>query len=429
MPLYQYTGLSQTGKNVSGTLEAENLRLLKDALKQKGIFLSEAKEKARARRVESTAATKATTAAKATAATSLATKNIELSDFVPAFFKSIPLASIATMTKLLSVLLSAQIPLVESLSALVDQVDNPRLREVLIEVRDQVNEGSSFADALKNTGVFSDLYINMIRAGEASGTLDLVLVRLSEFTENQLKVRGKVSGALAYPALMMMVGGGILFLLMTTVVPQLTRIFQDMDARLPWYTELLIWSSNFLSSYWLLMFLGVGGGLFFWLRHIKTPEGKLMFHRLQLQLPLLGQVIRLFSISRFAKTLATLRSSNVELLTALGIARNVMGNEVLAQVIDKTRDAVREGESLAAPLRRSGHFPPLVSHMIAIGEKAGRLEEMLENIASAYESQADGRVQKVTSLLEPMMIVIMGVSVGFVVFAILMPIMQLNQLM
>lgn len=435
MPLYQYKALNLKGKAVSGALEADNQRALKEALKRDGMFLTEAVEKtggAKAGAKVAKAAAKAGSVAlhAAAAGTAAATGNLPAAARLFAFgvLRRVPLASIAMMTRLLSVLLSAQIPLVESLGALIEQVDNPRLKEVLIEVRDQVNEGSGFADALKSSGVFSDLYVNMVRSGEASGTLDVVLVRLADFTENQLAVRGKLVGALMYPALMTFVGGGILFLLMTTVVPQLRQVFDDMDARLPWYTELLIWMSDFLSSWWWLLFLTMGGAIYGAIRYIKTPVGRLAYDGLLLRMPIFGSVIQLFAISRFAKTLSTLRASNVEMLKALEISRSVMVNEVLAQVIDKARDAVREGDSLAAPLRRSGQFPPLVSHMIAIGEKAGRLEEMLENVANAYNTQADARIQKVTSLLEPIMIVFMGGAVGFVVFAILMPIMQLNNL-
>ena len=419
MPLYQYKGLNLKGKAISGALEAESFQRLKEALKRDGVFVTEAVEKAKGGGSPKVATSKKPTSEPAS-------RSIELPKFT--LFKGIPLGAIATMTKLLAVLVGAQIPLVNSLSALVDQVEHPRLREVLIEVRDRVNEGSSFAEALRNSGVFSDLYVNMIRSGEASGTLDVVLTRLSEFTENQLKVRGKLTGALMYPALMGVVGGGILFLLLTTVVPQLSKVFEDMDARLPWYTELLIFLSGFLASSWWALFAVTGASIWYFVRYINTIKGRLVWDGFVLRIPFFGQVVRLYSVSRFAKTLATLRASNVELLQALSISRSVMGNEVLAQAIDKARDSVREGESLAAPLKRSGHFPPLVSHMIAIGEKAGRLEQMLDNIAVAYQSQADEMVQKVTTLLEPIMIVFMGGSVGFVVFAILMPIMQLNKL-
>jgi general secretion pathway protein F len=434
MPLYQYKGLNLKGKVVSGAQEADSQRALKEALKRDGVFLTEAIEKTGNKPPKAAAKTAAKAGSialhAAAAGASVAVGNLPAAGRLFAFgvLRRVPLASIGTMTRLLSVLLSAQIPLVESLGALIEQVDNPRLKEVLIEVKDRVNEGSGFADALKSSGVFSDLYINMVRSGEASGTLDVVLVRLADFTESQLKVRGKIVGALMYPALMTVVGGGILFLLMTTVVPQLRQVFDDMDARLPWYTELLIWASDFLSSWWwLLLVLGVGG-IYGFTRYVKTPEGRLVYDRALLKMPIFGSVIQLFAISRFARTLSTLRASNVEMLKALEISRSVMANEVLAQVIDKARDGVREGDSLSAPLRRSGYFPPLVSHMVAIGEKAGRLEEMLENVANAYDSQADARVQKVTSLLEPIMIVFMGGSVGFVVFAILMPIMQMNKL-
>ncbi|MBS2024356.1 MAG: type II secretion system F family protein, partial [Deltaproteobacteria bacterium] len=287
--------------------------------------------------------------------------------------------------------------------------------------------GSSLADALADhPKVFSTLYVNMIRAGESSGALDVVLQRLADFTESSAQLKNKLIGAMLYPAIMVVVGIAIVSILFVVVIPKVTKIFEDMNATLPWTTQSLIAISNFMRDYWYTVVIGVPAIVYGFLRWIRTEKGRAWFDRFQLKVPVLGDLVRMLAISRFAKTLSTLLSSGVQLLIALDIVRNIVSNTVLSKVIGDARDAIREGESIAAPLKRSGQFPPLVFHMIAIGEKSGQLEEMLANIAKSYDSQVDMRISALTSLLEPVMIVVMGGGVAFVVFSILMPIMQLN---
>jgi general secretion pathway protein F len=225
---------------------------------------------------------------------------------------------------------------------------------------------------------------------------------------------------------MVIAGVLIVGILFAVVIPQVTKIFEDMNVALPWTTRILIAISSFTRDYWYVILIGVP--LFIWLlrRYLKTPAGRARFDRMQLKAPVFGDLVRMLAIARFAKTLATLLSSGVPLLTALDIVKNIVHNTVLSGVIESARDAIREGESIAAPLKRSGQFPPLVHHMIAVGEKSGQLEEMLQNVARSYDAQVDMRIAALTSLLEPAMIVMMGVGVAFIVFSILMPIMQLN---
>jgi general secretion pathway protein F len=210
------------------------------------------------------------------------------------------------------------------------------------------------------------------------------------------------------------------------VIPKVTKIFDDMNVTLPWTTRLLIFLSNIVRDYWYLIIIGTPAVLYGIRRWMKTPKGTAFWDKTQLKVPVLGDLIRMLAISRFAKTLSTLLASGVPLLTAMDIVRNIVTNTLLSSVIDNARDAIREGESIAAPLKRSGQFPPLVYHMIAIGERSGQLEEMLSNVARSYESQVEMRIGALTSLLEPVMIVLMGGGVAFIVFSILMPIMQLN---
>jgi general secretion pathway protein F len=254
----------------------------------------------------------------------------------------------------------------------------------------------------------------------------VVLVRVADFTESQALLLNKIFGAMLYPAIMVVVGIAIVGILFVVVIPKVTKIFEDMNVTLPWTTRLLIALSGFARDYWYVILIALpllAYGLRGWLR---TATGRAWWDRTQLKVPVFGDLVRMLAISRFAKTLATLLASGVPIITAMDIVKNIVTNSLLSSVIDKARDAIREGESIAAPLKRSGQFPPLVYHMIATGEKSGQLEEMLQNVAKSYESQTEMRITALTSLLEPIMIVAMGGGVAFIVFSILMPIMQLN---
>jgi general secretion pathway protein F len=275
---------------------------------------------------------------------------------------------------------------------------------------------------------FSTLYVNMIRAGESSGALEVVLVRLADFTEGQARLRSKVLGTLTYPAAMLLIGAVIMAILFSVVIPKVVKIFDDTKVVLPWTTRGLIAFTSFVHDFWWALVLLVGGGVWGLVRWRKTEAGRAAWDRWVLGVPIFGTLIRQVAIARFSRTLSTLLKSGVPLLTALDIVKNVVGNVRLATVIDEARTAIQEGESIAAPLRRSGEFPPLVYHMVAIGERSGALEEMLTNVANAYESQVDTKIGALTSLLEPLLIVGMGVVVSFIVFSILMPILEINNL-
>jgi general secretion pathway protein F len=426
MPVFEYSGLTEAGKNVRGVKDAENRKVLRSLLRKDGIFLTDVR-----------AAEGAAIAAVSSSSSSSrpATGKIELSgqglsrevDLRQVFGSRVSGQDLAIATRQLATLIGAGITLVDALTALVDQIEQPRLKRIIGIVRQKVNEGSSLADALgEHPKVFTTLYVNMIRAGESSGALDVVLVRLADFTEAQAALRNKIMGAMLYPAIMLLVGVGIVGILFIVVIPKVTTIFADMNVTLPWTTQILITTSTFARDYWYLMLAAIP--LFVWAmrRYLKTTRGRAWWDRTKLNAPIFGELVRMLSLARFAKTLATLLSSGVPLLTALDIVKNIVNNSILSKVIEDARDAIREGESIAAPLKRSGQFPPLVHHMIAIGEKSGQLEEMLQNVARSYDAQVEVRVSALTSLLEPIMIVGMGVGVAFIVFSILMPIMQLN---
>ena len=330
-------------------------------------------------------------------------------------------------TRQLATLQKAGVPLVESLNALTEQVENPKLKRVLSQVRTDVNEGLSFYRALgKHPKVFGDTYVNMVRAGESSGQQDLVLQRLADFTENQVRLRNKIIGALTYPVIMLGIATLIVAAMMILVVPKITIMFEDLGADLPLITKLLILVSDILSTWWpLLILLGIGAAGAFQKWRI-SEQGRPKWDAFLLKVPVVGDLVRKIAIARFARTLGTLLNSGVPLLTAMEIVENVVANVILAKVLGDARLAIREGDTISAPLKRSEQFPPMVVHMVAIGERSGELENMLMNVSESYENQVDTRVNALTSILEPIMIVGMGIIVAFLVAAILLPMMKLT---
>jgi general secretion pathway protein F len=463
MAVFEYTGLVvASGKRVRGVRDADNPKVLRASLKREGILITSAQEEARAKKGQS--------------------RSLDIG----AYFNRANLADVAMMTRQLATLVGAGIPLVESVTALTEQVEKDDLKRVLTQVRDRLNEGSSLAKAFEpHTKIFSNLYVNMVAAGESSGTLEIVLERLSDYQEGQAKLRGKVSAAMMYPTLMLVIGAVVLTMMMVVIVPKVTGIFASLDRALPWYTSLLIGISDTLASnqmlgfvtmsiaivlgrtalakptmpgqprntgmmiaagvaaallilfafsvssvgaYFVGILLGIFAGFLMsrFVLYIATPVGKIWKDGALLKLPIFGSLLRMLAVSRFSRTLATLLKSGVPLLKAMEIVRNVLDNAKLEKVIEDATSSIREGESIATPLKRSGDFPPIVTHMIAVGEKSGQLEQMLENVARAYDMQVETRVQGLTSLLEPVIMVVMGTAVGFIAISILMPLVQMN---
>jgi general secretion pathway protein F len=403
MPVFAYKALDQSGKNVEGLKEADSPRTLRTVLRRDGLFLTEVVGEKQSK---------------------AASPEVNVRRWVGGRVKA---DDVAVATRQLAVLVNAGIPLVEALTALVEQVEHERLKRVLSAVKQRVNEGSSLAEALaQHPKAFSSLYVNMIRAGESSGALDVVLFRLADFTETQARLKAKVLGTLTYPAAMMIIGAVIMGILFTVVIPKITKVFEDTKVVLPWTTRFLIGFSTFVHDWWWALGLLVAVAVYAFVRWLRTPSGRARWDVWVLDAPIFGPLVRQVAVARFSRTLATLLKSGVPLLTAMDIVRNIVGNTRLAAVIEEARESIKEGESIAAPLKRSGEFPPLVYHMIAIGEKSGELEEMLGNVANAYDSQVETKIAALTSLLEPVMIVVMGVAVAFIVFSILMPILQIN---
>ena len=428
MPVFQYKGFDSKGKPVSGIKDADSPRTLRQNLRRDGILITEMKEAATPKGGAGGGATGGTGAVPAQelggALLSLLSP-ATLRQWLAVRGDANP-QLIAIMTRQLASMLRAGVQLAECLTALIEQAERPGLKRVLSDLKVQVNEGVSLSGALaRHPRFFGDLYVHLVAAGEAAGNLEAVLFRLASFLEAQNRLRGKVVSALFYPLIMSVIGGGILIMLMTTVVPKVTAIFADTGRALPINTQLLIFASSVVTDYlWLLAIFIVVAVLLFQ-RWLRTPEGRFKWDRLVLKLPVFGDLARKVAVSRFAKTLSTMLASGVQLLRAMEIVKNVLGNAVLTKVVEEARESIREGESIAQPLRRSGEFPVIVCHMIAVGERSGQLEQMLENVATDYDLEVDMQISRLTTLLEPLMILGMGGSVGFVVMSILLPIMQM----
>lgn len=343
---------------------------------------------------------------------------------------SVNIADLAIMTRQFATLQNAQVPLDECLKALTQQVDSMVLRNTLSAVKDSVSEGKSLADGMSAfPSVFNRLYVNMVRAGEQSGNLGLVLERLADFQEYQVAVRGKIFSALSYPAIMILASLGIIAYLFVSVVPKLQKVFDSLKVTLPWYTKSLIGISEFLQNKWYVVIIGVGALFFLFKIWYKSESGRETMDRFSLHAPVFGSIVLRINVSKFTKTLSTLLSSGVPIITALEITKNVIGNKIIADVVENSKTSVQEGDSLAVTIERSKEFPPLVTHMIRTGEKTGELEQMLKHVASAYDAEVERKIDSMISLIEPLMIIVMGGVVVVVVIAMLVPMLSvMNQM-
>ncbi len=403
MPIYAYKGMDKSGKEIKNTINVESIVAAKARVKSMGIMLIDTREQK--------------------------AQNTSGSASLLRMGGSVPVEDLAMMTRQLATLIKAKIQIVEALSALTDQVENPNLRLVLSDLKQKVNEGASLAKALTDhPKVFNSVYANMVEAGEASGTLELVLLRLADFTESQVKLKNKIKGAMTYPVIMGVFGFAMMNVIFIFVIPKIAKIFLSMKKELPFITQVCIWISNFLVNYWWLVIVGIFATVYLTHKYIHTTKGESQWHSLQLKLPILGIMIKMINVSRFCSTLGTLMNSGVPILTALTIVKNLIPNVHMKDAVEKARISVSEGASLAQPLIQSGYFPALVTHMIKLGERSGELEPMLKIISENYEDQVQSRISGLTSILEPIMMIFLGTAIGFIVFAVVIPMMNMNSL-
>ena len=403
MPVFEYTALDRRGRSARGSIDASTLR--------------EAKRRLRAERVHVLSIGRGLEAGRPAARREIRLRSGRVTP-----------ADLAAGTRQLATLLRAGMAVAPALDALVEQSGASPMARVLADVRDRVREGATFAAALgAHPAVFSQVFVNMVETGESAGALEAVLDRLAEMLERRRRLANKVKAAMTYPALMVAVAVFVVAFLMGYVVPGIGRLFLEMNRDLPPPTVALIGVGEFLAGYWWALAGAFAAAWAAFRAWVRTPPGRLAWDGLKLKTPLVGDLVRKTAVARFARTLGALLASNVPILTALAIVKPLVGNKVIERSLEKASEEIRQGESIAEPLRKSGVFPPIVYHMVAVGERSGNVEARLLNVAEAFEDEIEMRVVALTSIIEPAMILVTGVVVGFIVIAVLLPIFEINQ--
>ena len=401
MAVFVYKAADRLGKTIDGVMEAPDHRAVIERLQREEYFPIKVEPQTEGRR------------------------------FWPSLSVGIRERDLLAFTQQLATLFEAGLPLDRSLGILEELAPSPKLRTVVNDLHRSVRSGSSFAESLArhHPRPFSRLYINMVKAGERGGVLELTLRRLAEFQEAAQEFHDALVSALIYPILLTTVGGGAVVFLLAYVVPRFAQIFSDLGQAIPLPTQILLAVSGFLNSYWWALVLGVVAvvlGSRIWL---QSEEGRLAWDRTILKLPLLGEIVRKIEVARFARTLGTLLKSGVPVLTAMGVVKEIIGNQLLARAVSRLADGVQRGAGLSFPMSESGGlFPPLAVHMVRVGEETGRLEEMLLKTAETFETDVRIQVKRAIGLLEPMIILIMGVVIGLIVVAVLMAIFSIQEI-
>lgn len=424
MPIFQYKAYTAGGGTTTGVIDADTAREARTRLRRDQVFVSEIHELRGGRRRRVAGSSTKTTARQRLGERVRSLRSV---DTTPSG-KNTEL--VGSFTRQLGTLLGAGIPLTEALRALIEQAETRKAETMLREVRESVGQGVSLADALSvHKQWFTDLYVNMVRAGQATGNLDVVLMRVADYMASQRALRRKVVAAMTYPLMMIGIGVIVVAILMGYVVPKITAMLIDTGQTLPLPTKILIAASDWFKSYWMLLALGIALVSFVVERiYHRSPKGRLFFDRTSLRLPLLGELLRKQAVSRFTHTLSTLLRSGVPVVTSLEITRNVIGNRVVADATEGIRTRILEGTDISSPLKASGAFPPVVAYMVSVGEQSGELEQMLERIGEAYDEEIAITTERFTSVLEPIMIVLLAIVVGYIVISIVLPILKVGQM-
>ncbi len=397
MPTYKYTARNAQGQLVNGSIEAANQDTVARTLRGQGMLVTSV--------------------------------NMDLSKNKSSFLsraKSIKLDDLIIFTRQLATMVSAGLPLIESLDVLGEQMENPSLRSVVRTIQKDVEGGSTLTSAIdKHPRVFTELYVNMVKAGEASGMLDGILNQLAIYLEKNGSLQRKVKGAMVYPGVVSGLAVFITAFIMIFIIPKFEKIYSGLGVQLPLLTRVLLFVSNILVHNMLYVIPIVILGVYLLKKYIKTPSGRMYKDRLVLNMPVFGSLFRKASVAKFTRTLSTLVRSGVNIITALEIVAKTSGNVIIEQAVLRTKMSIQEGETIAGPLAQTGVFPPMVTRMISVGEKTGALEEMLQKIAVFYEEQVDAAVAALTSIIEPLLIVFMGVIIGTIVIAMYLPIFNM----
>jgi len=420
MPKFNYTALDQRGNETKGSFEVASQNDAIGRVKDMGLFPVKIVEAEK----ESAKGAKKGAPKKAAAKGKKGGVNINIK--IPGLGGGVKPKVLTTFTRQLATLVDAGLPLLRGLRVLEKQERSPVLKGILGELAVSIEGGSTFSEGLaQHPKVFNRLFVNMVKAGELGGVLEVVLKRLAEFSEKAQKIKGKVKAALFYPIAVMIVAIGILILLMVFVIPRFQDVFAGMGVKMPGFTLFVLAMSNMIKNHILETMGYMALVVIAFLLFIKTKFGRLMWDKTQLNLPAVGPVISKVAISRFTRTLGTLVSSGVPILQALTIVRETAGNVVIANAVNKIHESVKEGETITAPLEGSGVFPPMVCSMVDVGEQTGAMPEMLMRIADDYDEQVDNSVAAMTSLLEPIMIVFLAVVVGSIVIAMFLPLIAM----
>ncbi|MFY9457695.1 MAG: type II secretion system F family protein [Candidatus Spechtbacterales bacterium] len=395
MAIFIYEVRTKAGDLTSGRVEAVNKRGAADILQRQGFIVVGIEE----------------------------SKDVPIYARRLKFLERTKAKDIVILSRQLATLFAADIPLVTALRTVGKQTDNMPLREKVFEISADVEGGSSLSDAISgHPDVFSEFYVNMIRAGEASGKLDEILSYLADHMEREYEVMSKVKGALIYPAFVVTGFVISMTILMVFVIPRLTSILQESGEKLPVITSIIIASSDFMRSSWyILLFIAIGAGIFFW-RYIKTENGKKFWDRIQLKIPIFGEILKKVYLFRFAESLSTLIEGGLPITRAIAISRDITGNTVYKEILYEVEETVKRGGTIGETLVLYSEVPPLVTQMVVVGEQAGKLVSVLHNVASFYKKEVDTATNNITSLIEPILIAVMGVGVGLLVAGVLLPI-------
>jgi len=404
MALFGYKVRSPQGNVLTGTMEAREQRMVIDRLRHQRFIVLEIGE------IKKSASR-------------------DLLDSINFLKKRVKQKDLVLFSRQLSTLIGAGVPIVQGLTILVEQIENPAFKKVITSVREDIESGTSITEALsRHPTVFSELYVNMVRSGELGGILDIILERLSAYQESAATLRGKIKSAMVYPAVIALVAGGVTAFLMIVVVPMFVKIFQQVGAELPLPTQILLMVSNFLKRYIIFLIIGLIAFVVGLRQYYKTEAGSMYIDTLLLRIPLFGVLLRKVAVAKFTRTFGTLVKSGVPILQALETVAKTSGNRVVEKAVLAAKDAIREGERISDPLKASGVFPPMVTQMISVGEETGNLDAMLSKIAEFYEQEVDAAVSGLTSLIEPVVVVFMGVIIGAIAVAMYMPMFQLGAL-
>jgi len=418
VPIFQYKAFAPGGSVTSGVVDADTDREARTRLRRENLLVSEIHELRGGRR---------SVPGRGRLSGWIADLRRKRAQRATSSMRTLEI--LASCTRQMGTLLGSGIPLAETLKAMIEQAERRSTETMFREIRERINQGGSLADALgEHPYMFSELYVNMVRAGEATGNVDVVLKRLADYLQAQRALRRKVVSALTYPVMMIGIGLIVVSILMAVVVPKITGMLTDTGQMLPGPTVVLIAASNLFKTWWWVAALSIAAiSALLGRIYKRSDRGQLFIDRTLLRLPIVGDLLRKQAVSRFTRTLSTLLQSGVPAVNSLEITRTVVGNRVIADATGHIRTRILEGTDISTPLKQSGAFPALVGYMVSVGEQSGELEQMLDRIASAYDEEIDIATERLTSVLEPIMIVFLAVVVGYIVVSIVLPILQIGQ--